>query len=122
MYLILWFRHIVEQKFKYHGTSKPSALYFKIAKAHRQISVLYIVYSYKSRIFHRLRKEISLPRIRRSAIVLRAILAQIFAANRLVAFLPVRAAKPAALIAQKFYFFLFDAVIVLSDCQMICST
>lgn len=50
MYLILLFRHIVEQKFQYHGTSKPSALYFKIAKAHRQISVLYIVYSYKSRI------------------------------------------------------------------------
>ena len=38
--------------------------------------------------------------------MLRAILAQIFTANRLVAFLPVRAAKPAALIAQKFYFFL----------------
>lgn len=106
MYLILWLRHIVEQKFKYHGTSKPSALYFKIAKAHRQISVFYIIYSDKAGIFHRLRKEISLLRIRCSAVMLRSILTQIFAANRLVAFLPVHAAKPAALIAQKFYFFL----------------
>ena len=30
MYLIRWLRHIVKQKFKYHDTSKPSALYFKI--------------------------------------------------------------------------------------------
>ena len=51
-YLILWLRHIVEQKFQYHGTSKPSALYFKIAKAHRQISVFYIIYSDKAGIFH----------------------------------------------------------------------
>ncbi len=49
MYLIRWLRHIVKQKFKYHDTSKPSALYFKIAKAHWQISVLYIIYSYKHR-------------------------------------------------------------------------
>jgi hypothetical protein len=41
MYVILWLRHIVKQNVQYQGTSKPSSLYFKIAKAHRQISILY---------------------------------------------------------------------------------
>ena len=52
MYLILWLRHIIKQKFKYHSTSKPSALYFKIAKAHWQISVLYIIYSINTDLFN----------------------------------------------------------------------
>ena len=95
--LILWLCHIVKQKFQYQGAAKAPPLDLEVGKAHRADKVLRISSSPdETGVFHCLRKTIALPCARRSAAMVRAVLAQIFAADILVAVLPVPAAVPSS--------------------------
>ena len=95
--------HVVEQELEQQGAAKLSALNLEVGKAHREIGVLNRVNADEAGVFHRPGEAVAARGIRRGAAVLRAGLAEIFAADRLVAGPPFGAAEPAALVAEKFH-------------------
>ena len=103
MQLVFRLYHVVEQKFQHQCAAKSPALYFKVGKTCGQIPLPDILHPDKSRAAHRLGKAIAPGSIRGGAAVVRAVLAQILTADRLVAALALGAAEPAALVAQKLY-------------------
>ena len=103
MQLVFRLYHVVKQKFQYQCTAKPPALYLKLGKACGQVPLPDVLHPNKSGAAHRLGKAVALGGIRGGAAVVRAVLAQILAADRLVAALALGAAEPAALVAQKLY-------------------
>ena len=50
--LVLWFCHVIKQKFQNQRTAKPTPFDFEIGKAHWQIYILDCINTDKSRIFH----------------------------------------------------------------------
>ena len=92
----------MQQKLENERAAEAAALDLELRKAHREIDVLDVAHADKPRIFHRLREAVAAVCVRRGAAVLRAGLAEVHAADGLVAALPVGAAEPAALVAQKF--------------------
>ena len=95
--------HVVEQKFQHQCAAKSPALYFKVGKTCGQIPLPDVLHPDEPGATHRLGKAIALGGIRGGAAVVRAVLAQILTADRLVAALALGAAEPAALVAQKLY-------------------
>ena len=103
MNLIFRLRHIIKQKFKNQCTSKPASFNLKIRKSHWKVNILDCLYSNKSRILHGFGKAISLLRFRCRTVMF-PIFSKILAADRFITGFPVLTAKPAAFIAQEFYF------------------
>ena len=73
---------VMEQKFQHHRTAKTPPLDLEIGKAHRQIRFRNIPHPDEAWVFHRLGKAIPFRCIRGGAAVLRAGLAEIFAAGK----------------------------------------
>ena len=90
---------IIEQKFQNNRTAKPSALDFKMRKSHGQILCLNILNADKAGVLHRFGKTIALRGIRRCAVMLGRVFAQIFPAHRFVAGFSFTATEPAAFVA-----------------------
>ena len=103
MQLVFRLYHVVKQKFQHQCTAKPPALYLKLGKACGQVPLPDVLHPNKSGAAHRLGKAVAPGGIRGSAAVVRAVLAQILAADCLIAALALGAAEPAALVAQKLY-------------------
>lgn len=103
MHLVLRLRHVVQQKFQNQGASQATAFDFEIGKAHGEIDILNVRKPDEPRIGHGSGKLIAFLAIGGRAGIVRAVLSQVFAADILVAGLPVLAAKPAAFVAQEFH-------------------
>ena len=94
---------VVKQKFQHQCAAKPPALYLELGKACGQIPLPDVLRPDKPGAAHRLGKAVAPGGIRGGAAVVRAVLAQILAADRLVAAFALGAAEPAALVAQKLH-------------------
>ena len=111
MNLVLWLRHVIQQKFQNHCTSKAAAFDFEIGKAHGQVTVPNVLNADKPRIGHGFGEPIALIAAGSGAMVIAAVFSQILATDILIAFLSVGAAKPTAFIAEKFH------LVLLGICQ-----
>ena len=101
--LVLRPYHIIEQKFQHQGAAEAPSLDLEVGKSHRKEGPPDVLHADETGVLHRLRETVALPRARGSADMVGAVLAEIFAADILVAALPVPASDPAALVAEKLH-------------------
>ena len=104
--LILGLGHVIEKKFKDHGAAKASTFYFEIGKPLGKVETLNILYANKRWALHCAGKPVADIRVRSTADVVGAILAETLAADVFIAGFAVIAAEPTALVAKKLHFIL----------------
>ena len=95
----------------YKRQAKPSALYFKVGKACGQVPLPDVLHPDEPGAAHRLGKAVALGGIRGGAAVVRAVLAQILTADRLVAALALGATEPAADVYKRQYIIYYSKIL-----------
>ena len=98
------FRHVIEQEFQHEGAAEAPPFDFKMRKAVWQVDILNIPDADEGGAAHRIGEAIA-PRGRRGgADMLRVFLAEVFAADVLIAGPPLAAGEIAAFVAEEFDF------------------
>ena len=103
--MIFRLRHVIQQELQDQCAAKSPSLDLELRETHGQVYIPNIADPDKPGIPHSLGKAVSSGGIRRGAVMLRAVLPQIFPTDRLIAGFPLPAAEKAALIAEKLQLF-----------------